>query len=151
VNRVSKRSRQRVNEEDQAAELKRNKKCSRNTFVLNWHLGPVREMRKKDRKKSKEEEYNNNPSWTNRKKSKQEEFHKPSWTSKKKSKGNILTSNWHLGQVPVTKRSARNLPAASLYSCSMVCSTSCPALSSVLKMPCEHKHNSLCTCALLVS
>lgn len=52
------------------------------------------------------------------------------------------TSYWHLGQVPVTNRSARNLPAASLYSCSMVCSTSCPALSSVLKMPwaVEHTH-----------
>ena len=28
-----------------------------------------------------------------------------------------LTSKPHLGQVPITKRSARNLPAASLYSC----------------------------------
>lgn len=61
----------------------------------------------------------------------------PSWSSGQYMSGEQCkhTSYWHLGQVPVTNRSARNLPAASLYSCSMVCSTSCPALSSVLKMP----------------
>jgi len=52
-----------------------------------------------------------------------------------------------LGQVPVTKRSARNFPAASLYSCSMVCSTSCPALSKVLKMPCKHRTQTVCVSA----
>ena len=44
-----------------------------------------------------------------------------------------LTSYPHLGHVPVTKRSARNLPAASEYSCCISCCTSCPRDCSDLR------------------
>ncbi len=42
----------------------------------------------------------------------------------------------HLGHVPPTKRSARNVPAATEYSCSMACSCRKPAQSKSAKISC---------------